>query len=201
MLTYGRGRDSEVALKRSRLEKLSNPLEHQLICRKHARQGRTYMIGTAEALRLRGEAMGVGAVGVLVVVFGALAFGSWQVVRSRARSRKLDEWLAGRLDAAVQAHWHEADLNLAIIANPYQYARRGTKANIQWYCTDVWQDTWFQDLWPKPGSLVLLSGSSGYGPHNTNPNVFYVRRVHEFLPPETHFAWHRHQQRLSKARG
>lgn len=145
--------------------------------------------------------MGVGAVGVLVVVFGALAFGSWQVVRSRARSRKLDEWLAGRLDAAVQAHWHEADLNLAIIANPYQYARRGTKANIQWYCTDVWQDTWFQDLWPKPGSLVLLSGSSGYGPHNTNPNVFYVRRVHEFLPPETHFAWHRHQQRLSKARG
>ncbi|GAA4227745.1 hypothetical protein GCM10022254_16190 [Actinomadura meridiana] len=68
------------------------------------------------------------------------------------------------------------DGHLAYVERVYQRARTGAKAIIVWDATGNRQDAWFQD-WPNipVGTYLLLAGSTGYGPHNHNPHVYYVR--------------------------
>lgn len=77
------------------------------------------------------------------------------------------------------------------VVNPYQPARHGTKAIIVWCDTGVRQDAWFEGHRVFPGVFYLVAGQSGYGPHNNNPNVFYVNPQDVYLaaPAAAHAAW------------
>ncbi|GAA4227827.1 hypothetical protein GCM10022254_16460 [Actinomadura meridiana] len=68
------------------------------------------------------------------------------------------------------------DGHLAYVERVYQRARTGAKAIIVWDATGNRQDAWFHD-WPNvpAGTYLLLAGTTGYGPHNHNPHVYYVR--------------------------
>ena len=66
------------------------------------------------------------------------------------------------------------DAELAEVTHVYQSARFGTKAVITWLASGKQQDTWFEGNWPGSGAVVLLRGVTGWGPHNQNPDVFYV---------------------------
>jgi len=93
------------------------------------------------------------------------------VVRNR---RQRDVALAAHWEAARQRCAADPRLHLAYIQNAYQQAKRGSKAIIVWLETGLEQDTWFHGWRATSGTFVVLAGSTGYGPHNRNPNVFYV---------------------------
>lgn len=89
------------------------------------------------------------------------------------------------------------DAGLIAIASVYQPARRGAKAVIVWLETGREQDAWFANSWPAAGSIALVRGSTGWGPHNNNPEVFYVQpnQILNMLPPGTPEAVERHRAR------
>ncbi|MEV6606764.1 hypothetical protein [Kutzneria sp. NPDC051319] len=86
--------------------------------------------------------------------------------RQLARWKEL-EWLQA-LSAATPG------AELAEVTRVYQSARFGTKAVITWLASGRRQDAWFEGNWPGPGAVVLLCGVTGWGPHNRNPDVFFV---------------------------
>jgi hypothetical protein len=95
------------------------------------------------------------------------------VLPIRARSRKRDA------DLAAQWEWIKSEASsrrgyLAFVRVVYQRARTGTKALIVWDGVTWDQDTWFKGRDQRVGVFVLVQGRSGWGPHNRNPNVFYV---------------------------
>jgi hypothetical protein len=122
---------------------------------------------------------------------------------SAQRQRELDADLARRWDSMELRRAMTPDAGLIGIAGVYQSARRGTKAVIVWLATGREQDAWFADIWPAPGSVALVRGSTGWGPHNHNPEVFYVRldQILHMLPPDTPEAVARHRARERRARG
>ena len=75
----------------------------------------------------------------------------------------------------------------------YQRANRGTKAVIVWAESGWRQDAWFWYFWPAPGSTLLVFGAVGFGPHNQNPDVFFVDQggVLAAAPPGAQAAWNR----------
>ena len=75
----------------------------------------------------------------------------------------------------------------------YQRANRGTKAVIVWAETGWRQDAWFWYFWPAPGSTLLVLGAVGFGPHNQNPDVFFVNQggVLAAALPGAQAAWNR----------
>lgn len=108
-----------------------------------------------------------------------------------------DAVLAAQLDAIIAEQHRYQGAHLAVNARPYQQAQTGQKSVITWYATGIEQDTWFQGAWPEAGALLLVSGHTNYGPHNHNPNVFYVLPGHirGWVPAEAHWAWIRNSQR------
>lgn len=94
------------------------------------------------------------------------------------------------------------DVEIAFVTRVYQTARRGSKALIRWP-TGYTQDTWFHFNWPRAGSTVLLRGSTGWGPHNRNPEVFYVNQdqLLDLLPPGAMAAVERQRRREAKRTG
>lgn len=119
-----------------------------------------------------------------------------QVVR-----RRRDERLAQQWEWALQQASH-ADCQLARVVRVYQYARNGSKAIITRPDRGAQQDTWFADWHAPVGVYVLIRGSTGYGPHNSNPNVFYVSQggVVGVVPGEAPRAWERNRKRRAKTR-
>jgi hypothetical protein len=110
-----------------------------------------------------------------------------------------------RADAEISEQWDDIHrqkattpgADLAEIATVYQRARRGTKAIIEWIESGERQDTWFAHHWPAPGAIVLIRGSTGWGPHNHNPNTYYVAPgdVLRELPARSRKAVQRHHRR------
>ncbi|MEC3982587.1 hypothetical protein [Amycolatopsis sp. H20-H5] len=90
---------------------------------------------------------------------------------------------------------------IAQVRTVYQRARRGTKAVIVWQETRYAQDSWFKGVFPAAGSTVLLRGSTGWGPHNRNPHVFYINPgdLLFLLRPGTSAARRRHEKRVARA--
>ncbi|WNV91132.1 hypothetical protein [Umezawaea sp. Da 62-37] len=82
------------------------------------------------------------------------------------------------------------------VAHVYQRAQRGTKAVVVLVATGYQQDAWFAHSNPVPGSYLLVRGRTGWGPHNSNPEVLYVElgEVLYTLPPDTVQACERHRQ-------
>lgn len=109
--------------------------------------------------------------------------------RRRAREAKAAAaWQA--LMVAVQA-WPGA--HMCHVLSVYQRAGSGAKAVIVWAETGRRQDAWFWRFWPAPGSTLLVYGAAGFGPHNQNPDVWYVADggVLASAPPGAQAAWHR----------
>ncbi|MET8758263.1 hypothetical protein [Lentzea sp. NPDC004782] len=128
-------------------------------------------------------------------VFIAILLGRYQKRRQESRD---ELWFRHRQHmTALCASSPGAEL--ASVVQVYQRARRGTKAVIVWQKTGVSQDSWFQNMSPTPGDLLLLRGSSGWGPHNHNPNVFYVMpgQVLSAMSPSAQEAAARHWHRMT----
>lgn len=140
-----------------------------------------------------GAVIGLLILALIVAVTGVpvLTFG-----RSR-RQRIRDTELARHWEWAINES-RGPGVHLALVLEVYQEARRGSKAIIQWQTTGQCQDTWFQHQHGLAGRYVLVTGgSSGWGPHNANPNVFYVApdTVIGIVSGDAPLAWQRHQQR------
>lgn len=118
----------------------------------------------------------------------------------RHRQRRTDPSLAEAWDQWQAASTH--GFGIARILWVYQHARRGSKALIIWRRRGRrrLQDAWFEARQQRSGCYVLLRGSVGWGPHNSNPRVFYVRPdgVLGTLPGRAPRAWRREQKRLRR---
>ncbi|MFF7728815.1 hypothetical protein [Streptomyces sp. NPDC008001] len=108
------------------------------------------------------------------------------VVAFRMRSRR-------KRNAALAAQWHSLQQqrtaghgHLLQVTRVYQRGRRGSKAVISWCDTGARQDAWFWNWHVPPGAYLLVSATSGYGPHTHNPNVLYVQpdQVHAWVPAQ-----------------
>ncbi|MUM15613.1 hypothetical protein FZI91_09225 [Mycobacterium sp. CBMA271] len=83
---------------------------------------------------------------------------------------------------AVQVCAYDPRFQLAYIAAIIEsYPNKGTKAWVTWYGSNVQQDAWIPLAWPMPGNWLVVSGSTGYGPHHDNPNTFFVEQVHDII--------------------
>lgn len=136
--------------------------------------------------------------GLLVLVCLLATVAAPAVFVHKALRRRRDARLAHQWEWAVDAcgpPW----VNLAFVRRVYQYARQGSKADVVWYATGEVQDTWFWGWHAPAGVYVVLSGDAGWGPHNANPNVFYVQPagVLSVVPGSAPRARQRHQRRTS----
>jgi hypothetical protein len=108
---------------------------------------------------------------------------------------------ASRRRAALAAQWEHlvrmrADprsrgADLVQVLRVYQRADRGSKAVVAWAASNAQQDAWFW-FWAVPaGAHVLVRTTTGYGPHNRNPNVLYVQQedVLAWAPAGAKTAW------------
>ncbi|MDA2810718.1 hypothetical protein O4J56_08740 [Nocardiopsis sp. RSe5-2] len=107
------------------------------------------------------------------------------LLRRRVLRERAEEW--SRFQRARAAH---PDARVFEVVEVYQNARSGTKAIIEWHGTQGRQDAWFDGFFLPPGALALVTGRTGYGPHNDDPAVFYVRwdQVHTWVRPEVRAA-------------
>jgi hypothetical protein len=118
------------------------------------------------------------------VLFWVLLVGGliWLIVYlAQSRSRGIRAQSA-RWQHAVQVCTMNPQFKLGHVTTVMQaYPNRGTMAWITWYGTTQPQQVWFEQAFPPQGSWVVVSGSTGYGPHNQNPQTFYVHRVHDII--------------------
>lgn len=119
----------------------------------------------------------LGVLGVLVLVAAA-------TVPLAVRSRR-------RRSAALMAQWQVFQQHRSAghgqilqVMQVYQRGRRGSKAVVIWCDTGRRQDAWFWDWHVPPGAYLIVDATSGYGPHNHNPNVLYVQpgQVRAWMP-------------------
>lgn len=124
------------------------------------------------------------------------------VLLTRSSGRKRDERLAAQWEQALEEAARRRG-HLAFVRWVYQRARSGSgaKAFIVWYGVSWDQDTWFKGRpHMRQGIWVLVQGSSGWGPHNRNPNTFYVapQGVLAEIPGNAPAAHQRHHRRMAK---
>ncbi|WP_127153409.1 hypothetical protein [Streptomyces lydicus] len=100
--------------------------------------------------------------------------------------RKRTAQLAAQWHHLQQQRAHTRGAHLVQVVQVYQRARRGSKAVISWCDTGLRQDAWFWNWHVPPGAYLLVSGQSGYGPHNRNPSVLHVHQhqVHTWAPAQ-----------------
>jgi len=130
--------------------------------------------------------------GCVLTIASAIAI-AWIAIRSQRQHREAQAAAAWQgLQAAAQA---APEAHLCHVEQVYQRARRGSKAVIIWHATGQRQDTWFWYFLAEPGSTLLVSGATAYGPHNHNPYVLYVENggVLASAPPGAEAAWYRLQ--------
>jgi hypothetical protein len=125
------------------------------------------------------------ALGLVVCVVVLVVVLAIRNARRQQRARQVARWQRWESMQALRASTPESEL--AEVAVVYQRARHGAKAVIVWLANGHRQDTWFEGNWPAPGSVVLVRGSTGWGPHNRNPEVFFVRpdQILAMLPAGT----------------
>ena len=121
------------------------------------------------------------------------------------RRRSRDQQLAAQWAATRQLLDARPELRLVQVGKTYQRASTGTKAWVRrWGHSGPWTDTWFWETqWP-PGTLLVVSPAVGWGPHNQNPAVLYIRReqiVHHLdsRAPKAAAAEQRRQQSSGEA--
>lgn len=124
------------------------------------------------------------------------------ILFTRSSGRKRDADLASQWEW-VRAQAAQGRGHLAYVRHVYQRARSGSgaKAFIVWDGVSWDQDTWFKGRPHMPqGVWVLVRGSAGWGPHNRNPNTFFVGLggVLAEIPGNAPAAYQRHQKRLAK---
>jgi hypothetical protein len=150
---------------------------------------------------------------VMVGIIGLLVyrFNPWAIANRRTRAR----WAAWQRDLEAARAWvricdaenNDSSLHVAHVTDCYGvYPRRGTKVWITWRQPQMVpgsplhysgmvvpqaQDAWFERQWPSQGCWVLLRGKTGYGPHNHNPNTFYVDCWLDAAPSGAPDAWQR----------
>ncbi|MFF6801966.1 hypothetical protein [Streptomyces sp. NPDC012616] len=115
----------------------------------------------------------------------ALVLGVAVIVALKVRSRR-------KRTAVLAAQWQafqpgkQAEEIFLQITRVYQRGRRGSKAVVTWCDSGRQQDAWFWNWHVPVGAYLLVSASSGYGPHSHNPNVLYVQpgQVQAWVPAQ-----------------
>ncbi|WP_316522752.1 hypothetical protein [Kitasatospora brasiliensis] len=124
---------------------------------------------------------------------------------SRARGQRRQETLASQWAWLLrEQEVHRADgTRMLQVANVYQRARRGSKAQVRWCDSGGIQDAWFAGWHVPPGAFVLVTGNVGvgWGPHNRIKNVLYIGSGHVrgWVPAAAPGAWQRQQARNADA--
>ena len=119
-------------------------------------------------------------------------------VAKREHRKALSRW---NLDLAAANAWssllqftRDNSAQAVYVSSVYQRGQRGSKIVIAWregglgpeYGAAlvrgpagqmVFQDAWTWWHWPTPGSWIAVDGASGFGPHNNNPDTFFVGDV------------------------
>ncbi|MEE4544675.1 hypothetical protein V2S66_22190 [Streptomyces sp. V4-01] len=122
----------------------------------------------------------VAHLGVLVILLAAVAA---SLVFGRAYSRRKQaerKSLAVRMWVNFQqtkVRSHSQGFRMLQVIQVYQRARFGSKAIIVWCDSGLQQDTWFEGWQAMPGAYMLVRPNSGWGPHNRNPAVLYVKEA------------------------
>lgn len=145
-----------------------------------------------------GVTLSLGALLICVAFCGAVA--ALLISVSLRRQHRRDCVLAQQWDAMRATQAATPDADLVRVQTVYQRARSGTKAIIVWTASGERQDSWFAGHWPVPGCIALVHGSTGWGPHNRNPRVFYIEhsQVLWLFPPDADVATYRHRRREAK---
>lgn len=90
--------------------------------------------------------------------------------REERANRSAEQW-----EAAVALARSRPGLRLIKVEQNYQRSSTGTKSWVRRWDTDARQDAWFSGKSFAPGTLLVVSATSGWGPHNQDPGVLYVR--------------------------
>lgn len=133
-------------------------------------------------------------VSVIILCFSVLGVAIWYARSWMVRQRHRDGELAEQWDNFQLAVRDNPNAYPCQVTNPYQCSATGTKAIITWIQTNREQDSWFEDDWPEPGEYLLVTGRIGYGPHNNDPNVFFVDQVLRSAPPDALDTWRRRRR-------
>lgn len=132
----------------------------------------------------------------IAVVGGALVvLMVWAAARA---NRRREAELAQQWEAALTRSRHTGT-QLVYVRSRYQTARRGSKADVYNLPNGPRQDAWFRGWIVPAGVYLVVRGSTGWGPHNSNPNVLYVDRqdVLNIISGDAPDAWRRHRERAS----
>ena len=136
-----------------------------------------------------------------ILICGAIGWVIYYVSPPVARKRRSKALMAAwQQDLAAAQAWMRLcsaemanpNLRVAHVTECYGvYPRSGTKAWITWRQPQAGQDAWFDMQWPTQGCWVLLQGETGYGPHNDNPDTFFVDHWLDVAPPGAPEAYQR----------
>lgn len=116
------------------------------------------------------------------------------LIRRRARA-------AAALQEMRAAASREPPAYVLEVVSIFHAARRGTKATVRMDGTERIFDAWFWWSRLKPGQTLLVSASSGFGPHTGRHGVLYVgtesgdRGIHRSLSPNQSKRARRHLSR------
>ena len=86
-----------------------------------------------------------------------------------------------RWATAIQVCSTDPRYRLGQITSVHPYPQRGTSAWVTWYGAGQQQSAWFEQAYPPAGAWVVVSGATGSGPPQADPNTFYVERIHDLI--------------------
>ncbi|MBB2991021.1 hypothetical protein FHR72_002494 [Mycolicibacterium iranicum] len=115
------------------------------------------------------------------LIGGALVIGLvvWFILALARRPSKGSA--QGRWAQAVQICSADPRFRLGQVTSAQEYPQRGTAGWVTWYGTGQQQSVWFEQVYPRPGGWVVVTGGPRPAAPGTDPNTFYVDRVHDVI--------------------
>lgn len=120
---------------------------------------------------LLGRFIGIGLVVALVV---------WFILLLMRRPTRTGDAQA-RWATAIQVCSTDPRYRLGQIGSVQFHPQRGTSAWVTWYGTGQQQSAWFEQAYPPVGAWVVVTGATGTGVPQADPNTFYVERIHDLI--------------------
>lgn len=93
--------------------------------------------------------------------------------RPKTTSNARDRWAH-----AVQICGADPRYRLGQVTSARDYPQRGTAAWVTWFDSGQQQSVWFEQVYPRPGGWVVVTGGARPG---ADPSIFYVDRVHGII--------------------
>jgi hypothetical protein len=118
------------------------------------------------------------------------------------RRRELRDQSCWNNFEAAQHHALVHSHRIGIVTEIRQNASTGTKGWMQWIVSPDGQlsrdSVWVRNMRLQTGSMLVVSGSYGYGEHH-NETVFYIDRVEGQLDRRDYDGWLRQEARRNRS--